>query len=167
MKKNEEEILDIFKDKSISISAKIRVIKELEKAPDSDVDNLRYRLIEAGASKSEIDQCGFYGNVWIRKQYYPVKATVHDGHTHTHDHMSIVVSGKVLVEVEGYEPKEFTAPTFFTVAAEKHHKITALEDETAVFCVFALRDADGKSADEYYSEGNTPYAEGEILPEVG
>lgn len=159
----EKDIVSLFADKSFSMSSKINMIRELEKSPSAE----SYMLLQkVTTSKGKVDtsdtsESGFYGNVWIRKQKYKTTATVHDGHTHDHDHMSLV-NGKVLVEVEGCEPKEFS-DTFFIVNANKHHKITALEDNTTVFCIFAIRDSDGKSADEYYAEGNSPYEYGKKI----
>jgi hypothetical protein len=56
----------------------------------------------------------------------------------------LLTSGKIKVEVEGKEPKEFTAPTFVIIRKEQKHAITALEDNTIYYCVFALRDLDGE-----------------------
>jgi quercetin dioxygenase-like cupin family protein len=70
--------------------------------------------------------------------------------------MSLLVKGRVIVEIEGYEPQEYCAPTFITIKANDHHKITALEDDTMWFCVFAIRDVDGMTAEDYYSDGNNP-----------
>ena len=161
----ETELLKILLNKNTPMSSKVRMLFELENNPSIEPYMLVQKATEHGVRKADTSESGFYGNVWIRKQYYPTKATVHDGHTHNHDHMSLV-KGRVLVEVEGYESKEFDN-TFFTVAAEKHHKITALEDNTIVYCIFAVKDEDGKSADEYYAEGNTPYAEGSNLQMFG
>lgn len=107
---------------------------------------------------AKTDEMGYFGNVWVRKQYYPTKDTVHEGHKHHHDHVTMLATGRVRVEVEGYEPTEFVAPTFFVVKAEHHHKITALEDETVAFCVFALRNSDGTLSDHYNGD-NSPYGQ--------
>jgi len=99
------------------------------------------------------DEFGYFGNVWIRKLYFPIKGALHDGHKHDHDHMSFLVKGRVLIEVDGYEPTIFTAPTYITIKAEYGHKITALEDDTLWLCIFALRDEEG----DHYGGDNSPY----------
>ncbi len=81
-------------------------------------------------------EMGDFAGIWIRKMYYETSATVYEGHKHNHDHLSLLATGKVIVEVEGYEPKEFTAPTFVIIRKGKEHKITALEDRTTWFCLF-------------------------------
>ena len=101
-------------------------------------------------------EMGCVGNVWIRKQFYPKKEVTHEGHYHNHDHVSLVSSGKVLVEVEGEANTIFTAPTFFSVLATKKHKITALEDNTCVFCIYGLVDKSGNPTNEYNGD-NSPY----------
>lgn len=102
------------------------------------------------------EEMGHFGNVWVRKLYFPTKDIVHPGHEHKHDHVSLLAHGSVMVEVEGEPVTKFTAPTFITIAANKKHKITALEDETVWFCVFALRDKDGELTDLYNGD-NSPY----------
>lgn len=90
------------------------------------------------------DRLGFFGNVWVRAQYYVSANDVHAGHLHDHDHMSLVITGSVRVEVEGRADREIFAPDFFQVPANKKHKITALEDGTCCYCVFAVRDENGQ-----------------------
>ena len=48
------------------------------------------------------------------------------------------------------------APTFIIIDKDKKHKVTALEDDTIWYCVFALRDVDGDIT-EIYSGDNSPY----------
>jgi hypothetical protein len=78
------------------------------------------------------------------------------GHKHKFDHVSLLTKGKVKVEIEGYPPKEFTAPTFIVIRKEPNHKFTSLEDNTVWYCVFALRDMDGEPIDELYGQEHDP-----------
>lgn len=102
------------------------------------------------------DEMGFFGNIWIRKLYFPTKETIHDGHTHPHDHMSMLISGSVKVEVEGFKTQTFKAPTFVSIKKEYKHKITALEDETIWFCMFAFNDVGNP---DFISAPNDPCSE--------
>ena len=129
--------------KKKSSTKKVPLAKKLEKAV----------CLTGGMSLIEM---GVYGNVWIRKQFYPKKEVVHEGHYHNHDHVSLVAMGKVLVEVEGEKNTVFTAPTFFTVDKNKKHTITALEDNTAVFCIYGLVDEKGNPTNEF-NGNNSPY----------
>ena len=97
---------------------------------------------------------GFFGNIWVRQHNLPKKGGVIEGHKHHFDHVSLLTSGKVKVEVEGHCPKEFVAPTFIVIKKEHEHKITALEDNTVWYCVFALRDVDGEVIEIYEGKHN-------------
>lgn len=101
-------------------------------------------------------ELGYFGNIWVRQNYLENSGDFHPGHKHHFDHVSLLASGKVRVTVEGYPPKEFTAPTFIVIKKEHNHKFEALEDGTLWYCVFALRDVDGNVTD-FYSGDNSPY----------
>jgi hypothetical protein len=111
-------------------------------------------------SDVQFDEMGFFGNIWIRKLTFPTVDTKHEGHVHPHDHMSQLWSGSVLVEVEGFKPQVFKAPTFISIKKEHEHKITALEDHTVWFCLFAFNDTGNV---DLVSQANDPYRE-PILP---
>jgi hypothetical protein len=145
----------IFRDNSISVSEKINLVLELHKNPNC-ADFMIHQALKKQKPATDSNEAGFYGNVWIRKLYFKDTGVVHDGHSHNHDHMSILVKGSVVVEIEGYKPQTYHAPTFITIKANDHHKIVALEDDTIWFCVFAMRDTDGLSAEEYYGDANNP-----------
>jgi hypothetical protein len=94
-------------------------------------------------------ELGYFGNIWVRQNVLELAGEAHDGHEHKFDHVTLLVSGKVSVELEGSEAKEFVAPTFIVIRKEHSHKITALEDGTVYYCVFALRDLDGDVMDVF------------------
>jgi quercetin dioxygenase-like cupin family protein len=76
------------------------------------------------------------------------------GHKHHFDHVSLLTSGTVEVEVDGHPPKQFTAPTFIIIKKEHEHKFTALTDDVVWYCVFALRDYNGEVTDVYGDQHN-------------
>jgi hypothetical protein len=98
---------------------------------------------------------GYFGNIWVRQNQLK-KYEGNDGHAHKFDHVTLLCQGKVKVEIEGYEPKEFTAPTFIIIKKEHLHKITALEDNTIYYCIFALRGIDGEVVDDIYGAQHDP-----------
>lgn len=99
----------------------------------------------------KIGDIGFFGNVWIRQNLLEnVGDSNGNGHKHKFDHVSLLTQGKVEVQIEGYEPKVFSAPTFIVVRKEHKHKFTALEPNTVWYCVFAIRDLDGQPIDELF-----------------
>lgn len=104
------------------------------------------------------NELGYVGNIWVRQNILEKAGQSNQGHKHKFDHVSLLTSGKVSVDVEGYQPKEFTAPTFIVIKKEHNHKFTALQDGTVWYCVFAMRDIDGNVTDIYGSD-NSPYSE--------
>lgn len=89
-------------------------------------------------------ELGYFGNIWVRQNILGLAGESHGGHEHKFDHVTLLVSGKVSVELAGSDAKEFTAPTFIVIRKECSHKITSLVDNTMYYCVFALRDLDGE-----------------------
>lgn len=114
-------------------------------------------------SNSIIEEHGFVGNIWIRQNYLAKVGDSTGGHMHYHDHVSLLVRGSVSVQVTDLPVKEFHAPTYIVIKKNHKHKITALEDKTVFYCLFAMRDIDGNVVD-IYQENNVPHLPG-LLPE--
>jgi hypothetical protein len=125
---------------------------------DRDVSGIPITLPEGTVLPNAVSRntLGYFGNIWVRQNTLFKAGDFAQGHKHHFDHVSMLISGKVQVEVDGFEPTEFTAPTFIVIKKELQHKFTALEDNSAWFCVFALRDVDGNVTD-IYSGDNSPY----------
>jgi hypothetical protein len=104
-----------------------------------------------------VTEMGYFGSIWVRQNWLEKAGEDNGGgHTHHFDHVTLLARGSVRVEVEGYPPKDFHAPTFVVIKKEHKHKFTALEADTLYYCVFALRDVDGNTTD-FYSGDNSPY----------
>lgn len=101
------------------------------------------------------EELGFFGNIWVRQTLLEQTGDSAGGHTHYHDHITLLTSGSVKVTVEGHEPRIFHAPTFIVIRKEHRHQIEALEDRTNFYCVFALRNLDGDVTD-VYNDDNDP-----------
>ena len=101
-------------------------------------------------------EMGYFGNIWVRQNELEKSGDSFDGHKHYFDHVTLLVKGKVQVQVEGHDPKEFTAPTFIIIKKEHEHKLTALTDDVVYYCVFALRDNDGNVVDEMFADQHNP-----------
>jgi hypothetical protein len=89
-------------------------------------------------------ELGYFGNIWVRQNVLELAGEAHEGHEHKFDHVTLLVSGKVSIQIGEEVPKEFTAPTFIVIRKQHNHKITAMADGTVYYCVFALRDIDGE-----------------------
>lgn len=103
-------------------------------------------------------ELGYFGNIWVRQNILEKAGDFTLGHYHKFDHVSLLTSGEVEVEVEGHEPKVFKAPTFIVMKKEHKHKFKALTDDVLWYCVFALRDVNGEVTD-IYDGSNSPYGQ--------
>jgi len=93
------------------------------------------------------EELGFVGNIWVRQNYLEKAGDKVGGHIHYFDHVSLLAKGSVEVRIDGQEPHTFHAPTFIVIRKQHRHEITALEDDTSWYCVFAVRDIDGNLSD--------------------
>lgn len=107
-------------------------------------------------------ELGYFGNIWVRQNVLEKNGHNNGGHEHKFDHVTLLCQGKVRVEIEGHEPKEFTAPTFIVIRKEHKHNIIALEDNTIYYCVFALRDVDGEVVDDIYGNQHDPISKAAV-----
>jgi hypothetical protein len=101
-------------------------------------------------------QLGYFGNIWIVQNHFIKAKNVLGGHEHYFDHISLLAKGKVRVEVEDAPAKEFTAPTFIVIRKDKKHRVVSLEDDTVMFCVFAVPEKDAGS-DQVFSDHHDPF----------
>ncbi len=101
-------------------------------------------------------ELGFFGNIWVRQHILERAGETSPGHIHYFDHVTLLTKGSVRVEVEGKDPKEFTAPTFIVIRKDQMHNITALEDDVNYYCVFALRNIDGEVVEDIFGEQHDP-----------
>lgn len=93
------------------------------------------------------------GNIFVRPNALLPKGHVINGHKHTFDHTTIVFMGSIHVKMIGNDgkiiEKDFKAPAHFLVKAGVEHEIKALEDNTTYWCVFSIRDSEGRVVQEY------------------
>ena len=90
-------------------------------------------------------------NVYVKTMRFKESGFMYCGHHHTYDHVTLVASGKVRVKFgavpEGNLPeeeKEYTGSSMFVTRSYREHEITALEDNTIVCCIHAIRNIDGE-----------------------
>ena len=93
------------------------------------------------------EELGFIGNIWVRQNYLELAGDKVGGHVHYFDHVSLLAKGSVEVTIDGKEPRTFHAPTFIVIRKNHRHEITALENDTSWYCVFAVRDIDGNQSE--------------------
>ena len=107
-----------------------------------------------------IEELGYIGNIWVRQNYLEKAGDKVGGHIHYFDHVSLLAKGSVEVRIDGQEPHVFHAPTFIVIRKQHRHEITALEDDTSWYCVFAVRDIDGNVEDIVDSKNEPWFANG-------
>lgn len=101
------------------------------------------------------EEYGFIGNVWVRMNYLAEAGDTAGGHMHYHDHVSLLAKGSVEIQIGAEPAKTFVSPTFIVIKKHFAHKITALEDDTVFYCIYAMRDVDGEVVD-IYQDWNLP-----------
>jgi quercetin dioxygenase-like cupin family protein len=92
-------------------------------------------------------------NVWIKLMTFKKAGDYAPGHKHTFNHPSLLSAGSVVVEVDNNK-KTFRAPAIIYIEKDKEHSIIALEPNTVVSCIHALRS--GNETDDIISEDMLP-----------
>lgn len=82
---------------------------------------------------------GCVANLWSRMMHFQKAGDIEHGHTHQFDHLTLLASGALSVTVEG-KTTEFQAPFMIYIHKDKNHELVALQDNTVVYCIHALRD---------------------------
>lgn len=90
-------------------------------------------------------------NIFVKQMDFDGANVTYCGHHHDYDHVTMVASGRVRVKFGAVpfaglpeEEKEYEAVSMFVTRAFRTHEITALEPDTSVCCIHALRTKDGE-----------------------
>ena len=85
-------------------------------------------------------------NVFVKMMHFYYKGDVTEryGHSHTFDHVTLLARGSVRMEVleEGGGSQDHKAPKLIVTPKNTRHKFTALESDTVLCCIHAIRDGD-------------------------
>lgn len=84
---------------------------------------------------------GSVSNIYVRQMHFLNAGDIEYGHSHEFDHLSLLSSGKVMSIVDGKE-SVFEAPMMIFIKKGIQHEFVALEDNTVLYCVHALRNGD-------------------------
>lgn len=87
----------------------------------------------------------FSDNVYAKEMHLP-KDHFAVSHKHSYSHLSILGTGKVIVDCDGTR-SEYTAPACIEIKAGVSHTIIALEDATW-YCIHATEERDINKIDE-------------------
>lgn len=86
-------------------------------------------------------QISCVSNIYVRMMHFKYEGDVECGHSHPFDHISMLSKGKIRITV-GEHTKEFKAPQMIFIKKDAEHQLVALEDDTTVLCIHAIRDGD-------------------------
>jgi quercetin dioxygenase-like cupin family protein len=79
------------------------------------------------------------GGMWVRQLHFLKAHDKHDGHLHSHDHVTLLAVGSLRVTC-GNQTQDFNAPHIITISARQAHDLTALVDGTIAYCVATIED---------------------------
>lgn len=85
---------------------------------------------------------GCVANIFSRQMTFMEAGDTEYGHTHEFDHLTLLASGSLQVTVDG-NVTMFKAPHMIYIHKDKNHQLVALEPNTVVYCIHALRDGNG------------------------
>lgn len=128
---------------------------EIKNAGYAASDEILAQIKSAIKTEAEISTLMAFGGIAVRTLKIAKKHQYHQGHRHNYDHLTNLVRGSVLCEVDDCEPMIFDAkngPVQITIDADKWHKFTALEDDVIYQCVYSQPDRI-----DVYDADNSPY----------
>lgn len=82
------------------------------------------------------------GNVFTRMMHFQKAGDIEEGHAHPFDHATLLSAGAIRLTVEGCT-RDFQAPDLIFIEKNREHQLVALQDNTVVACIHALRDEAG------------------------
>lgn len=95
------------------------------------------------------------GNIFIRKGTIAKAGEFVEGHKHNFDHVTIIRRGRFLIEqldddhnvVRSVERGAIDGHVLIKAGVE--HKLTALEDDSVYWCIYAHRTPQGEIVEQY------------------
>lgn len=85
-------------------------------------------------------QISCVSNVFVKQMRFIKTGHKEEGHAHLFDHLTLLASGKIRLTALG-KSTDFTAPHHIFIKAGVVHELEALEDETVVHCIHAIRES--------------------------
>lgn len=116
----------------------------LERRGGGDGVMIEIAIKEAGLNNLGITH-HFGGGVYVKETRIPANMRLTQ-HVHEHDHLSVLVSGEVIVRVDGVLTSH-TAPAVLTIASGKAHEVVCLTD-TIWMCIHATDETDPEKVDQ-------------------
>lgn len=108
------------------------------------------------ATAANLDAAGvgiahhFGGGAYIKETCIPAGCALAQ-HAHDHDHLSVLVSGEVVLTVDGVSTVH-AGPKVLTIEKNKIHTVYAIQDSIWL-CVWATKETDPQKVDESILKG--------------
>lgn len=99
-------------------------------------------------------------NVFVKLHYFLNAEDTHEGHAHVFDHITLLANGSVLMKHDKGEQK-FDAPHLIVTPKGITHQFIALEPNTVLCCIHAVRD--GSTVDDIAPQNITSDQASELL----
>jgi len=80
-------------------------------------------------------------SVYVRQMHFKNAGDIEQGHSHQFDHQTLLSKGSIKITLEGVE-NTYIAPHIIFIRKDHRHELVALEDDTVVYCIHALRNGD-------------------------
>lgn len=80
-------------------------------------------------------------NVFVKMMHIHFVGDKIQGHAHTYDHITLLAKGRVIMRAKDQE-KEHVAPKLIVTPKGIMHEFEALEPDSLLCCVHAIRDGD-------------------------
>jgi quercetin dioxygenase-like cupin family protein len=112
------------------------------------IDNSNHQVIHPSkkledivdeASTTPAINIALVANMFVRQMVFKNVGHCEQGHEHSFDHLTLLASGKLLVEANDFAT-EFESPSMIYIKKDVQHKLTALQENTVAYCIHGLRD---------------------------
>lgn len=87
----------------------------------------------------------FGGGVYVKETRIPANMRLTQ-HVHKHDHLSVLISGEVIVSVDGVQTY-YAAPVVLTIAAGKEHEVVSIINSVWL-CIHSTDETDPEKVDQ-------------------
>jgi quercetin dioxygenase-like cupin family protein len=105
----------------------------------SDMEYVKRKFGDIPEQSIDLQEAAYYSDDTVIRTMFIPKGVLMAKHKHAYTHQSILISGRVRVHVEGYQPTEYSsAGTIIRIRAGVHHSVEALED-SEWFCIHAAK----------------------------
>jgi quercetin dioxygenase-like cupin family protein len=92
--------------------------------------------------------------IFVKQMAVPKAGTIIPQHSHKYEHLSMLARGSVHVLRDGEDAGLFYAPTGITIPAGCKHTFRTLEDNTVIYCIHNIKDAESvEIAEEHHLFG--------------